>query len=163
MHLTPSLPCIDKITRIEKGKRVLARRTVQPTEEFFQDHFVDFPVLPGALILEGLVQTSAWHVRLMEDFENSQVRMVECSLARFNQLVKPGAELEFDSELVSSNPPYYDFKGKVSEQGKTVASARFRIASHRIDKDSIMFGHLEDPINEKSRQIFALLNSSNTP
>ena len=160
MNLAPPLPCIDKITHIEKGKRLKASRTVRPTEEYFQDHFVDFPVLPGALMLEGLVQTSAWHVRLLEDFKHSQVRMVECSMARFNQIVKPGAELEFDSELVAANAPHYDFKGKVLDHGKAVASARFRLSSQELGDQAAMFAHLEEPINQKNRKIFDRLCQS---
>ena len=151
---TLPLPCIDRIVKIDKGTRVIAEKTVQATEEYFQDHFSGFPVLPGVLMLEGLVQAATWQVRLLEDFKRSQIRMVECTVAKFNHLVRPGNTIELDVELVQQEPPLYDFKGKVSLNGRGVSSARFRLSSQTIVEDQPRFGHLEAALNQKYRQIF---------
>lgn len=152
------LPCIDRLIFLEKGKSARAVRYVHPAEEYFIDHFSGFAVLPGVLQLEGMVQTAAWLVRVTEDFSRSQVRMTACSQAKYSQLVRPGMTIDFEVELTSPAPHVYDVRGKVLEQGKAVAAARFRLESQTLFESGPKFAHLESPINEKNRRIFAALN-----
>ena len=156
---TVPLPCIDRITALEKGRSVRAARRVRPEEEYFVDHFNEFAVLPGVLQLEGLVQAASWLVHATEGFTRSQVRMSACSQAKYSQLVRPGSDIEFEAELAPvSTPGVYNFKGKVTEQGKTVATARFRLESNAIGDTAPKFAHLEPAINRKNKQIFDRLS-----
>lgn len=154
------LPCIDRLTHLEKGKSARASRRVDASEEYFIDHFSGFAVLPGVLQLEGMVQTAAWLVRATEGFTRSQVRMTTCSQAKYTQLVRPGVTIEFEVELVNPAPHVYDIRGKVTEQGKTVASARFRLESKTLADADPKFAHLEPAINTKNRQIFSQLTAA---
>ncbi len=147
------LPCIDKIIEIKLGESAIGVRDVDPNEPFFVDHFVNFPVLPGVLMLEGLCQLSAWHIRLMEDFKNSQIRMTECSPAKFSQLVRPGDKIQFETLLMSQEGQEYKFKGKVTLGEKNVASARFKLKSESLVDVNPTFGHLETQMNTKYRTI----------
>ena len=45
---------IDRILDIEPGKRATALKNVSGNEEFFQGHFPENPIMPGALILEAI-------------------------------------------------------------------------------------------------------------
>ena len=67
-----ALNCIDRIISIETGKGITAQKTVKPEEEYFRDHFVGFPVLPGVLMLEGLVQSAGWYVLAAEEAVSAQ-------------------------------------------------------------------------------------------
>jgi len=49
---------IDKVTDLEKGKRIVAIKNVTANEEFFNGHFPDLPIMPGVLILEAMAQAS---------------------------------------------------------------------------------------------------------
>lgn len=154
------LPCIDRIVRLETGKSARATRRVDPSEEYFIDHFSGFAVLPGVLQLEGMVQTASWLVRATEQFSRSQIRMTACSQAKYTQLVRPGVTIDFDVEIASPAANTYDVRGKVLEGEKTVASARFRLESAPIADSNPRFAHLEPLINQKNRQIFARLNAA---
>ena len=153
------LPCIDRILHLEKGKSARAARRVDPSEEYFVDHFSGFAVLPGVLQLEGMVQTASWLVHATEDFNRSQVRMTVCSQAKYSQLVRPGAQIEFEVEFAEVGAGTYGVKGKVTEQGKTVATARFRIESQTLAQTAPKFAHLEPLLNQKNKQIFARLSA----
>jgi len=45
---------IDRVLDIEPGKRATALKNVSGNEEFFQGHFPENPIMPGALILEAM-------------------------------------------------------------------------------------------------------------
>jgi len=47
---------IDRVVLVEGG-RCVAVKVVSRSEEYLQDHFPGFPVLPGVFMLEALVQT----------------------------------------------------------------------------------------------------------
>ncbi|MBP9733477.1 MAG: hypothetical protein KBD07_03780 [Candidatus Omnitrophica bacterium] len=153
------LPCIDRITQLELGKAARASRRVEASEEYFIDHFSEYAVLPGVLQLEGMVQTAAWLVLASEDFARSQVRMTACSQAKYSQLVRPGMDIEFEANIAPAGDAQYDVKGRVTEQGKTVATARFRLESKTIGDTAPRFAHLEPLINDKNRRIFLGLTS----
>ncbi len=153
------IPCVDKIMIAEKGKRFHGEKYVNPDEEYFQDHFNEFPVLPGALMLEGLTQLSAWHVRYIEDFQNSQVNLVKCKQAKFVSFVKPNSKIELQSEMTGNHAPLYEFKAKVIQDGKTVASAIFTLKSSSLRQESPNHAKLEEPINQRCMKIFDRLTN----
>lgn len=49
---------IDEVIEVEEGKRVLARKYLDPKADFFKGHFPGNPVMPGTLTVEAMAQTS---------------------------------------------------------------------------------------------------------
>src|SRR6266478_6488900 len=47
---------LDKVTSFEAGKRASGVKCVTLTEDILHDHFPDYPLLPGALLLESMSQ-----------------------------------------------------------------------------------------------------------
>jgi len=64
---------IDKVVSLEPGKQVKAVKNVSLAEEYLADHFPTFPVLPGVLLLEGLIESASWLVRESENFAHSMI------------------------------------------------------------------------------------------
>lgn len=48
---------VDAVLEVGPG-RIVTLKQVSRAEEYLQDHFADFPVLPGVLMLESLVQAA---------------------------------------------------------------------------------------------------------
>ena len=68
---------IDRISEFETGRRIVAHKALSLAEEYLGDHFPAFPVLPGVLQLEAMVQASAWVVREALEFAPSIVLLKE--------------------------------------------------------------------------------------
>ena len=47
---------VDGIDSLTVGERAVGHKTWSADEEFFEDHFPRFPVVPGVLVMEALAQ-----------------------------------------------------------------------------------------------------------
>jgi len=85
---------IDRITELVPGERISAVKAVSLAEEYLRDHFPTFPVLPGVLMIEALVQASMCLVRATEDFAHSVLVLEEAKNVTYKSFVAPGRVLE---------------------------------------------------------------------
>ena len=60
---------IDRILELDPGKRIRMVKNLTLGEEYLADHFPTFPVMPGVLMLQTLVEGSAWLLRATEDLQ----------------------------------------------------------------------------------------------
>ena len=92
---------VDRIESIEPGKRIVTVKALSLAEEYLADHFPAFPVLPGVLMVEAMVQSAAWLVRVEQDFAKSVVVLAEARNVRYANFVQPGSVLRCEVEAVS--------------------------------------------------------------
>lgn len=101
-------------------KTVSARGTVSAEEEFFQDHFPDFPVLPGVLMLE-ILRRSALQEAPPDSWRISEIRNV-----KYSNFLKPGEQWEAQLQVSEENRKM-DCRGKLLKEGQPVCSAQFTL------------------------------------
>ncbi len=108
---------LDKFEDVSPGERLVASKQVSYSEEYLQDHFPEFPVLPGVFILEAAVQASAWLLRLTEDYAHSVIELKEAKNIKYPGFVRPGSQLRITTELMKRDERDATFKvtGKVGE------------------------------------------------
>jgi 3-hydroxyacyl-[acyl-carrier-protein] dehydratase len=94
---------------------------IESGEEFFQDHFPGFPVLPGVLMIEILRQ-SAKHY-----FPEACLRLAEMRNVRFANFLRPGDKWESRVEFLGGDENLSEWKGQLSSNGRPVCSARFKL------------------------------------
>ena len=75
---------IDRFLAFERGKSARALKNVSLAEDYFGEHFPGYPVMPAALILEGLAQTGGILVGEANDFREKVV-LAKIPWARFHQ------------------------------------------------------------------------------
>lgn len=119
---------VDKIERIDPGRRIVAIKNLSLAEEYLADHFPAFPVMPGVLMLEALVQTAAWLVRLQQDWSYSLIVLQAARNIRYANFVAPGHTLRMDVELVSLEGQLAKFKALGTlEDGREAVSGKLEL------------------------------------
>jgi len=96
-------------------------------EEYLADHFPGFPVMPGVLMLEALIQCGAWLMRYSEDFRYSTVLLKEARAIRFNHFVRPGETLCVTVKVHQWNGADCVMKGRGTVEGQSAIDARLTL------------------------------------
>ncbi|MCC6428375.1 MAG: beta-hydroxyacyl-ACP dehydratase [Phycisphaerales bacterium] len=80
--------------------RIVAIKNVSAAEEYLEDHFPTFPVLPGVLMVEAIVQ-AARHMLEKHYPACRGIRMVLGSVraVKYGRFVKPGETLRVEVSL----------------------------------------------------------------
>lgn len=131
---------VDRV--IERGPgRIVTLKQVTAAEEYLQDHFPTFPILPGVMMVEALVQAA----RLLAEQEGLGRRLVlgAAKGVKYGAMIRPGEALRV--EVVRHGEPGADgaveFKasgtalGTGGEAGKTAVSGRLTLRPVRLGPD----------------------------
>ncbi|WP_165222597.1 3-hydroxyacyl-ACP dehydratase FabZ family protein [Aquisphaera insulae] len=123
---------IDRIVDVQRGKSLVAVKNLSLAEEYLNDHFPGFPVMPGVLMLEALTQAGAWLIRDMEDFEHSIILLKQAKTIKYGSFVEPGRQLELRVTLESHDDSVASFKGAGVIDGQTMVNGRFSLTRYNL-------------------------------
>ncbi|MFZ0035510.1 MAG: hypothetical protein WAK60_11065 [Sedimentisphaerales bacterium] len=130
---------IDKVVSLESGKMIKTVKGVSLAEEYLADHFPTFPVLPGVLLLEGLIESASWLVREAENFAHSIILLEEARNVKYKSFVSPGAQIEYTVEAKTIEESISNFTGLGESGGEQIVEAKFGLRHFNLaDKDSTM-------------------------
>ena len=123
---------IDRITELVPHQSVSAFKNLSLAEEYLADHFPGFPVMPGVLMLEALVQAGGWLIRHSEDFAQSTILLKEVRAVRYNSFVAPGNTLQVQMSVRKRNGAVWDFNGSGTVNGNSAVSARLSLEAFNL-------------------------------
>jgi len=130
---------IDKIVSLEAGKEIIAIKNVSLSEEYLADHFPTFPVLPGVLLLEGLIESASWLVRRTENFAHSMILLEQARNVKYKSFLAPGSQIEYTVKVRNIEENVSSFSGVGISEGEKIVEARFALRHFNLaDKDSAM-------------------------
>ena len=128
---------IDKIVEVQAGVSLKALKNLTLGEEYLADHFPTFPVMPGVLMLQTLVEAGAWLLRISEDFAHSVIVLREAKNIKYGNFMEPGKQMLITVELIEKTADLAVFKGKGEMEGQSTVSARITLARYNLrDKDN---------------------------
>ena len=126
-HRPPFL-FVDKIVELTEAK-IKTTKKISPEEPFFKGHYPGNPIMPGVLICESIFQTGAILLSsTIGDVSDGIPVLTRVSNAKFKNMVKPGALLELEAELVEKVSNAFFLKGSASVAGKTVVTVEFAVS-----------------------------------
>ncbi len=123
---------VDRIRTLVPGESIQTIKNVSLAEEYLQDHFPGFSVLPGVLMVECLVQSCAWLSRVTDDFRYSTLLLRQARAVKFNNFLKPGQTLEVTATLKSSDGSTVDFIASGTVEGQSAVSARISLSRQNL-------------------------------
>src|SRR4030088_3263626 len=94
---------VDEIRQLEPGRKIQAVKSLTLGEEYLADHFPGFPVMPGVLMLQTLVEAGAWLLRLTEDFRHSTIVLREAKNVKYGTFMEPGRQMVVEVELIAQD------------------------------------------------------------
>jgi len=130
---------IDKIVSLEPGSQIKALKNVSLAEEYLADHFPAFPVLPGVLLLEGLIESASWLVREAENFAHSMILLEQARNVKYKSFLAPGAQIEYTVQAKTIEENVSSFLGFGLSNGERIIEAKFGLRHFNLaDEDSTM-------------------------
>ena len=123
-HKYPFL-LIDKLDEIIPFDSAIGIKNVTFNENFFQGHFENMSVMPGALIIESMAQSAGALVMfsLKKTHENFSVFLMSVDKAKFRVPVCPGDVLKMKVKKKNNVKNIWKFECKCFVEEKLVAQA----------------------------------------
>src|SRR3954467_13182842 len=103
---------VDRIVEVTPGRQIRTLKNLTLGEEYLADHFPTFPVMPGVLMLQTLVEAGAWLLRVTEDFRHSVTVLREAKNVKYGSFMEPGRQMDVTVELAEEDGASATFKGK---------------------------------------------------
>ncbi|MCR4411999.1 MAG: beta-hydroxyacyl-ACP dehydratase [Thermoguttaceae bacterium] len=148
---------IDRIDLLEPGKRITAVKNLTMAEEYLADHFPQFPVMPGVLMVEAMAQAGAWLIRASEDFAHSMVVLKEVRGVKYGQFVEPGQTLEVSVEIIRQSDEETEVKARGMVAGRTTVNGRLVLSRYDLADTDPAQAPTDAVVRKEMRSLFALL------
>ena len=122
---------IDQVLE-QDDQRIVAVKAVTSAEEYLRDHFPGFPVLPGVMMLETLVQAARTLIRRVDGPPTDGHLVVsEVRNLRYAAMVRPGQHLQVEVLLRKRTDEGLEFQGTGTVDQQVAVQGRFRLAPLR--------------------------------
>ena len=148
---------IDRVTELTPGEQIRAVKNVSLTEEYLQDHFPKFPVLPGVFMLEALTQASAWLIRASEDFAHSMVVLKEARNVKYANFLSPGETLDVHAEIIKHDERETKLKVEGLVAGQTKVSGRLVLQRYNLAQENPARQEIDRYVTHQLRKLWGVL------
>ena len=122
--LLPTLPrryprlLVDRVDECVAGRSARGHKSVTVNEHYFQGHFPGYPVMPGVLVLEALVQLSLLLAASSGQPMPTAIRSLDD--VRFKRQVTPGDRLVLETTMQADGR--FDVRASVDGELATEAT-----------------------------------------
>ncbi len=119
----------DRVTDFEPGKRIEGLKLISLADEALKGHFDKRALFPGTLVLESMLQLTAWTAIAKHEYRYSLVLSVVEDVVLPPDLC-PGTQLKVVGELRGTNPKGSMATAYCEVDGERVASAGRILYAH---------------------------------
>ena len=125
---------IDKFTEFTPRVSASAVKCATLAEDHMHDLYMDYPIVPHSLIVEGMAQTGGMLVGEVRKF-SEKVILAKIGKATFHRLVRPGETIEFTARIEQLN-----------EQGASIVGT-VKTGDELVADIELMFSHIDNNIS----------------
>lgn len=145
---------VDRITDLTPGESISTIKNVSLAEEYLQDHFPGFSVLPGVLMVEAMVQSCAWLSRVTDDFQFSTILLKQAKAVKFNSFLKPGQTLAVTAKLRKNEDDTASFQAAGTVGDESAVSARIVLSKQNLNRSNTEMDSADERIQQSMRELF---------
>jgi 3-hydroxyacyl-[acyl-carrier-protein] dehydratase len=157
---------VDRIVEVTPGQSIRMVKNLTLGEEYLADHFPTFPVMPGVLMLQTLIEASAWLLRISEDFRHSVITLREAKNVKYGHFMEPGKTMVVTSELIESKEEagaLATFKGRGEVNGTATVSARLTLIRYNLRDRQPAWQDIDNRIIRHLRNQYVILRGDLLP
>jgi 3-hydroxymyristoyl/3-hydroxydecanoyl-(acyl carrier protein) dehydratase len=132
---------IDRIVTLSPPASATAIKCVSLADDVFVDHFPGHPVMPGALILEGLAQLAGVLIEATmreRGRHDLHALLTIVERAKFRHVVRPGDRLEMEARGGTVTEDGGQAKGYARVDGKLAAEAELTFAFAQVTQPKLL-------------------------
>lgn len=145
---------VDRILDLKPGESIHTLKNVSLAEEYLQDHFPGFSVLPGVMMVESLVQSCAWLSRATDEFRYSTILLKQARAVKFNSFLKPGQTLEVTATLRKAGSDADEFQAAGVVNGESAVSARLLLSKLNLASQNPQLADNDQRMLSSMRELF---------
>ena len=130
---------LDRVTKFTKGISACGIKNITLTDDILHDHFPDYPVFPGAMLIEAMAQLGGFLLEMSVN-TTSSVRwalLAQVDKAKFHNLAEPGDQLRLSAELDEQMDDAAKINIIVNCGETKIASAKLTFVLKPIESDKI--------------------------
>ncbi len=127
---------IDKITELDPGRSIVTRKAISVTEDWTQDHFPGFPILPGALQIEAAAQAAGALLEISSDYRLTTL-LIMVEKMKFKKPVHPGDLLEISARIVDKQTAFAASEIQIRCEGKLISTGKIVTGLRPIPAEKI--------------------------
>ena len=114
---------VDRVTELVPGERVVAIKNLTGNEWFYQGHFPERAITPGAMMLEAMAQVGIIFFHFCFPKPRDVTYLLGSAKIRFLEPVFPGSQLRIEMIPVKVLSRGGILNGQISVEGKIIAKA----------------------------------------
>ena len=119
---------LDKVTSLTPN-RITAIKKLTGDEDYFKGHFVEFPIMPGALTVEAMGQAATLLTRSnIPNHKEKDILAHKLKEVKFMAPIIPPAEVKLEIDLVAQDERGSILQGKALVNDSVVAEALLMLA-----------------------------------
>jgi len=139
---------VDRIEVVEPGARIHGAKYAAMSEDYFEWHFPERPIVPGVLVLEAFAQLAGWLEAASSDFKGWFL-LERVQAARWYAFAGPGDRIDLELVAVDASG-----EGRRTYRGEArVGDVRSAVVE--IEGRVVPLEDLEDAA--RARRVFAAL------
>jgi len=104
---------------------IVCRKTFRADEHFFQGHYPDYPIVPGVILCEAVMQAGAVLISKSGKAQSAFPVVGRLNDVKFKRVMRPGDTVEVHASHDDTVSDAYFFSGKIVYEGKPACTLTF--------------------------------------
>ena len=131
---------LDKVIDFVPGVRARGLKNVTLSDDVLMDHFPDFPVMPGALVIEAAAQLGGFLIEMSAEADPNPPRralLAQIRRAKFYQPAQPGDQIELDVKLTATLDGAAELECEATVGGARSLEATLTFMLRTVDSERV--------------------------